>query len=269
MRISTSSRGAVLLGRLTLVAALSLLVCAGCGKGDQASASALEGRLEVVDGESIAGWVWDRNRPWPPSKVDIYDGETLLATVPANKFRQDLLDSGIGSGQHAFVYATPAELKDGKAHTIRVIVSGTDVELTGSPMTFPSNSRAAPRQELPYEELVKRIREVVRTQLPPDATVLVVSKGDGDLLKFEGRTGWHFPRDKDGAYDGNPADSKDAITRLEALRVKGAQYLLFPEPAFWWLDHYQEFKRHLDGRYTRVYGDDYCVIYRLSPSKRD
>jgi len=265
---STSDRRAALSGRLTWVVALLLLVCAGCGKGNQApTTSALEGHIDVVDGESIAGWVWDRNRPWPPSKVDIYDGETLLATVPANKFRQDLLDSGIGSGEHAFDYATPAELKDGKAHTIRVIVSGTDVELTGSPMTFPSNSRAASRQELPYEELVKRIREVVRAKLPPDATVLVVSKGDGDLLKFEGRTGWHFPRDKDGGYAGNPADSAEAVAQLEALRAKGGQYLLFPEPAFWWLDHYQEFKRHLDGRYTREYGDEHCIIYRLSAPK--
>jgi hypothetical protein len=245
-----------------------MFVCAGCGKGDQAPASALEGHLNVVDGESFAGWVWDRNLPWPPSKVDIYDGETLLATVSANKFRQDLLDSGIGSGQHAFVYATPAELKDGKAHTIRVTISGTDVELAGSPMTVTLNSGPGARQELPYAEVVKRIQEVVRAQLPPDATVLVVSKGDDDLLKFEGRTGWHFPRDKDGAYDGNPADSAEAITRLEALRAKGARYLLFPEPAFWWLDHYQEFKQHLDGRYTRVCGDEYCVIYRLSAPKR-
>jgi hypothetical protein len=256
-------------GRLTWVVALPLLVCAGCGKGDQAPSTALEGHLDVVDGESIAGWVWDRNLPWPPSKVDIYDGETLLATVPANKFRQNLLDSGIGSGQHAFVYATPAELKDGKAHTIRVNISGTDVELAGSPMTVTLNPGPAARQEPPYEEVVKRVQEAVRTKLPADATVLVASKGDGDLLKFEGRTGWHFPRDKDGAYDGNPADSTDAVARLEALRAKGGQYLLLPEPAFWYLEHYKEFKQHLDVRYTRVYGDEYCVIYRLSDPGED
>jgi hypothetical protein len=264
MRSSTSGRRAVLSGRLTRVVALLLLVGPGCGKGKQPPPSAPEGRLEVVDGESIAGWAWDRNRPWPASKVDIYDGETLLATVPANTFRQNLLDSGIGSGQHAFAYATPAELKDGKTHTIRVTISGTSVELTGSPMTVTLNSAPAAKQELPYEELVKRIREVVRAKLPPDATVLVVSKGDDDLLKFEGRKGWHFPRDKDGTYAGNPADSARAVAQLEALRAKGGQYLLFPEPAFWWLDHYKEFKQHLDRRYTRVYCDEYCIIYRLS-----
>src|SRR5262249_42418860 len=159
---STSSRRAALSSRLTWVAALLLLVCAGCGKGKQPPPSAPEGHLDEVDGESIAGWAWDRNRPWPPCKVDIYDGQTLLATVEAKTFRQDLLDAGIGSGQHGFVYAIPAELKDGKAHTIRVTISGTDVELTGSPMTVtlkevrwwcaPGGRRTpGATQEIPYE----------------------------------------------------------------------------------------------------------------------
>jgi hypothetical protein len=257
-----------------LAAALPLLACTGCGKGDQAPSQPtpernLEGSLDVADAESIAGWVWDRNVSWPPSKVDIYDGETLLATVPANKFRQDLLDSGIGSGQHAFDYATPAQLTDGKAHTIRVKASGTNVELPGSPMTVTLNPRPAADQELPYEELVKQIREVVRAKLPPDATVLVVSKGDDDLLKFEGRKGWHFLQDKDGAYAGNPEDSAEAIANLEQLRAKGAQFVLFPEPYFWWLEEYKEFKRHLDDRYTRIHGDKRCIIYQLAAPKRD
>jgi hypothetical protein len=119
-------------------------------------------------------------------------------------------------------------------------------------------------EDLAYQDLLRHVREAVRGAVPPGATVLVVSQGDDDLLKLPGRTGQHFPQTKDGTYDGNPADSKEAITRLEALRVKGDQYLLFPEPAFWWLDHYKEFKQHLEGRYARVYGDDHCIIYRLS-----
>jgi hypothetical protein len=250
--------------------ALLLLACTGCGKGDQAPGqpaqeSKFEGSLDVADAESISGWAWDSNLPWPASKVDIYDGETLLATVPANKFREDLLKEGIGSGQHSFVYATPAELKDGKAHTIRVTISGTDEELTGSPMTFPSNSKPAAKQEVPYEEVVKRIQEVVPTKLPRDATVLVVSKGDDDLLKLEGLKGWHFPQDEQGNYAGhNPGDSKEAIDHLKKLRDKGAEFLLLPEPYFWWLKEYKEFKRYLDDHCAPVYDDQYCIIYRLS-----
>jgi hypothetical protein len=215
-----------------------------------------EGFLELADAEFIAGWAWDKKQPNGPLLVDIYDGEKKLATAVADQFRADLRDAGIGDGRHGFVYRTPASLKDGKAHTIRVKTSGSNVELDGSPKTLTL--------DLTYEGLIHQIREVVRTELPPDATVLVVSKGDDDLLKFDGRTGQHFPQGKGGTYDGNPAHSQDAIKRLEALRAKGCQYLLFPEPAFWWLDDYKEFRQHLDGRYTRVYGDDYCIIYRLS-----
>jgi hypothetical protein len=249
--------------------ALLLLVCAGCGKEDQTPASALEGHLDGADAESISGWVWDRNLPWPPSKVDIYDGETLLATVPANKFRQNLLDSGIGSGQHAFVYATPAQLTDGKAHTIRVTASGTTVELTGSPMTVTLSSGAAVRQELRYQELVKRIHEVVRTKLPPKATVLVVSDGDDDLLKLgDQRRGWHFPRNAVGDHNGEPANNKEAIAHLEALRAKGAGYLLLPAPSFWWLDHYKEFATYLESHAQRVHSSRECLIYQLSRSEK-
>jgi hypothetical protein len=119
-------------------------------------------------------------------------------------------------------------------------------------------------RDVARQQLIRHLREAVGGAVPPGTTVLVAGKDAEDLLKLEGRTGWHFPRDEDGNFDGNPADSKDAIDRLEALRAKGARYLLFPEPAFWWLEYYPEFKRHLDGRYARVHADDSCVIYRLS-----
>jgi hypothetical protein len=274
MRTSTSGRWAAWPCRIPLAAALALLLCAGCGTGDQAPGrpaqeSKVEGQLDLVDAESISGWVWDRNLPWPPSKLDIYDGETLLATVPANKFRRDLLDAGIGSGQHAFDYPTPAELKDGKSHTIRVKVSGTDVDLPGSPVAGTLKSRLGAGGTIPYADVVKRVREVVRAEVPSGATVLVASAGDDELLKFDGRTGRHFPEASGGAFDGNPADSKDAVARLEALRAKGGQYLLLPEPVFWWLEHYKEFRQHLDERYPRVHADDYCVIYRLAEQPMD
>jgi hypothetical protein len=125
-------------------------------------------------------------------------------------------------------------------------------------------------EDVAYQNLIRHVQEAARAVVAPGgAIVLVVSKGDDDLLKLEGRTGWHFPRDDEGNYAGNPADSKEAITRLEALRATGAGYLLFPEPAFWWLEEYKGFKQHLDQRYTRIYSDEHCIIYQLSAPKPD
>jgi hypothetical protein len=101
------------------------------------------GGLDVADGENIMGWAWDQNQPNSPIDVDIYEGDsvlTMLATVPASQFRQDLLDEKYGDGRHAFSYPTPARLKDGKPHTIRVITSQAKVELVGSPKTVALKS---------------------------------------------------------------------------------------------------------------------------------
>ncbi len=64
-----------------------------------------------------------------------------------------------------------------------------------------------------------------------------------------------------------PTDSDDAVERFEGLRAKGADFLLFPRTAFWWLDHYPEFKAYLKNRY-RVTADakatnGACMIFDL------
>jgi hypothetical protein len=129
---------------------------------------------------------------------------------------------------------------------------------------------AAFRQEMKrffagYQQLGGRIAAAAHTVIPAGSTVLVVSKGDEDLLNLEGRTAWHFPRAADGAYAGyHPADNAAAIAHLEQLRAAGGEYLLFPGTAFWWLDHYVAFRDHLEARYCRVWSDDRCIIYHLT-----
>lgn len=120
-------------------------------------------------------------------------------------------------------------------------------------------------KNLQYQQLIHRIRDVVRTALPPDATIIVVSKGDDELLKLDGRCAWHFPQTEDGIYAGYyPADSGAAIAHLEALRSKGAEFLLIPSTALWWLRHYEEFGRRLDTRYRAVVRqEDTCLIFAL------
>jgi len=120
-----------------------------------------------------------------------------------------------------------------------------------------------------YQQLVERIRMVAHATLPSDSTVLVVSKGDDELLKLNGRPAWHFPQTEDGIYAGYyPADSTAAIEQLETLRASGADFLLFPSTALWWLDHYTEFKQHLEYQYSTVVNqEDTCVIFALCQIK--
>jgi glycosyltransferase involved in cell wall biosynthesis len=117
-----------------------------------------------------------------------------------------------------------------------------------------------------YRALVQRFAEFVRSAVPTDATVAVVSKGDVELLEIDGRAAWHFPQRSDGTYTGyHPFDSAGAIAHLEELREKGADHIAFPAPSTWWLDHYEELRLHLESHYRAVSDDAGAgVIYALA-----
>jgi glycosyltransferase involved in cell wall biosynthesis len=122
---------------------------------------------------------------------------------------------------------------------------------------------------LQYQGLIGKIRESVRQRIPEGGHVLVVSKGDDDLLRLEPCRGSHFPQREDGIYAGYyPADSNAAITHLKDLqKKKGAQFLLIPQTALWWLDHYRELASYLKEHATTLVDDrESCVLYKLSPA---
>jgi GT2 family glycosyltransferase len=121
------------------------------------------------------------------------------------------------------------------------------------------------RQSDRYLGLLERVRRQVEAAIPRDATVLVVSRGDEELLRLDGRKAWHFPRSEDGGYAGHhPADNDEAIARLEQQRSEGAEYIVFPATAAWWLDHYAGFRGYLDGHYERKLSDpETCFVYDL------
>jgi hypothetical protein len=124
-----------------------------------------------------------------------------------------------------------------------------------------------PHQRRPrasYEKALDDVRAAA-AQLPRPSTVVVVSKGDAELLKLEGHRAWHFPQRDDGVYAGHyPADSAQAIAHLESLRARGADYIIFPRTALWWLEHYPQFAQHLQGYQRLSIGGDELAIFRLA-----
>ena len=128
-----------------------------------------------------------------------------------------------------------------------------------------SVSRANTISAEAYHELVGQVREVARSALPPGATVVVVSRGDERLLALEGCVAGHFPAQEDGAWSGfHPRDDEWAIGHLEHARDAGAQYLLIPASALWWLDHYVGLAEHLRTRYSAIVEDaERCAIFDL------
>ena len=118
--------------------------------------------------------------------------------------------------------------------------------------TTATRDRARARDA--YRKLPGRIQELLSRAIPAHASLLVVSKGDDDLLAPHSGPAAHFPQGDDGGYAGHhPADDSIAIRHLERLRQQGAEFLLIPEPSVWWLDFYREFAAHL--RQFRVAGE--------------
>lgn len=124
---------------------------------------------------------------------------------------------------------------------------------------------AAVNGTLAYEELAPRLAAVVEELTPVGAIVLVVNKGDEGLLRFDGRSGWHFPRAASGQYAGHhPLDGRWAVEHLESLRSAGGAYLVLPSTYCWWFEHYPELELHLRARYERLPApEEVCRVYRL------
>jgi hypothetical protein len=119
--------------------------------------------------------------------------------------------------------------------------------------------------EAEYADLVGRIHSIVAGRVPPGSSVLVISKGDAALVSMPGFSAAHFPQDGAGEYAGHhPLDSAAATTSLEELRRRGAEYLVIPATALWWLDHYAGFATHLATHAELVVDEAHtCLIFGL------
>ncbi len=114
-----------------------------------------------------------------------------------------------------------------------------------------------------YTGLRDHVRHVVATEVPRGAGVIVVSRGDDELLAFPERRGIHFPNANGGFAGHYPADSAHAVAELETLRRQGGEFLVLPKTGFWWLEHYEGFRDHLESRYAEVFRDERCVVFSL------
>jgi len=152
-----------------------------------------------------------------------------------------------------------------RARELEVEVEALQARLASALRESGEGVTFAPSEYLGYRRVIEDVHGSVEDTVPAGATVLVVSRGDEELLDLGGRRAWHFPRQADGRYLGHyPADGVAAVRHLEELRGMGASYLVVPSTAYWWLEHYSEFGRHLRERYAAVSGrQEACVIFSL------
>jgi hypothetical protein len=98
----------------------------------------LEGWIDDISHERIAGWAIDTSHPELPVQLQIWAGETLLGTALACEHRADLEAAGKGSGRSAFYFALPPALPDVARAGLRISRPG---DATGLPMAEPCRAR--------------------------------------------------------------------------------------------------------------------------------
>jgi hypothetical protein len=91
------------------------------------------GYIDRVSTECIIGWCKPAESSTPRAVVEIYEGETLIASTLADQFRQDLLILG-GDGYHAFRCPLPGSLGDGAVHFVRICAGPDRQPLTPLPI---------------------------------------------------------------------------------------------------------------------------------------
>ncbi|MQP64907.1 glycosyltransferase [Niveispirillum sp. SYP-B3756] len=98
------------------------------------------GNIDTNVGTSIDGWCWN---PAAPEKhltvMALVEGVVVQETV-AGKQRGDLVEAGIGEGDHAFTLDMPFWMLDGRKRLVHVHAEGIGL-LNNSPVSFQSTAR--------------------------------------------------------------------------------------------------------------------------------
>ncbi|HUK91917.1 MAG TPA: hypothetical protein VLZ81_16055, partial [Blastocatellia bacterium] len=100
------------------------------------------GFVDAATCTAISGWAADKNRRNVSINVEIYNGATLLAIVPATLARPDVGAALGDNGLHGYSYPAPAALRSGTADNIHVKFETSTTELTHSPasLTCPAET---------------------------------------------------------------------------------------------------------------------------------
>jgi hypothetical protein len=101
------------------------------------------GSLDTATCQVVSGWAADQNRLNRSINVSIYDGSTLIATIPANLARSDVGSYLGDNGMHGFSYTLPAALTGG-AHSIHVEFDTSGTDIGGSPKALTCGVSANP-----------------------------------------------------------------------------------------------------------------------------
>lgn len=145
-----------------------------------------------------------------------------------------------------------------------------DVQLVVAELTASSANgfaRQTADRDVSYARMIRAVRAEVRSRVPADADVLVISEREPLLIDLHGRAARHFPVGPRPDMPGpNPSDGAAAAAHLAARHALGATHLLVPPTAGWWFAAYPQLAEVLPP--PMVHLPEGASIYRLDPGHR-
>lgn len=121
-----------------------------------------------------------------------------------------------------------------------------------------------------YEPTAAPMRDaglVLKKVTTPVSLIVAADNGDPTIFYYAERRGWHF-LETGGVYNGEPTNSAQAIAGLDALRKRGANFLVFTSNTSWWLDYHAELGQYVASNSTPVETTPEFKIYKLHPMSR-
>jgi hypothetical protein len=101
-------------------------------------------------------------------------------------------------------------------------------------------------------ELLRQVEDEILGLVPEGHSYILV---DEELwwagLAIDGRHRIPF-LERAGVYWGRPKNDRIAVSELLRLKRSGARFILFAEPAFWWLGYYRGLANHLNKQAKKV-----------------
>ena len=121
----------------------------------------VQGAFEAISGTRAIGYAWDLSRPEHRLEVEILCEGEVIGRAPANTFRRDLYESGIGDGRHAFSAPISYELFDANPHWLTAREAHTGKSLTHGPHLFEQASANWPFDLMPRSETLKQFDTLI------------------------------------------------------------------------------------------------------------
>lgn len=153
-------------------------------------------------------------------------------------------------------------------HKVPAIV---DFSLAGFPITkLPPDWLAVEKIDdthLTDAEHIRRIIAGVTGLMSTGSKFLFVDNDQLGNFSFNGLVRIPF-LERDGRYWGPPGDDQHAIDELDRMRREGAKFIVFSWVAFWWLEHYVGFHRHLRDNHHCLHEDETMVVFDLRRDNR-